>query len=123
MKKRWTSEEQLLVAIDQCHALAKIKLAQAEELETLKASLYKMASEFFERAAAMEDKAKREAFASAADIHSQRALRAENSAVDLRKAAIRLTDVKALKLSRKLSEIRTGLLPLAGIPEVEGVQR
>lgn len=123
MKKRWTSEEQILDAIDQCHSLGKAKLAQAEQLESKKADTYKLASEFFERAAKIEDKLKREAFSSAAEVHSERAKALELKANGLRKEATRLIEVKAKKLGNKLSEFRTGLLPMPGMPEAKGVQQ
>lgn len=123
MKKRWTSEKQILDEIDKCHSQGKSKLAQAEQLESKKADTYKTASEFFERAAKIEDKLKREAFSSAAEVHSERAAALELKAEGLRKQATRLIEVKAKKLGNKLSEFRTGQLPMPGIPEAEGVQR
>lgn len=102
--KRYTSEQQILDAIDRCHVLAHEKLAEADRLEARAKECFKAAH--LNGDTWNPDKIGMMITAGDEDLENSR---------KLRKAATSLLENKAWKLGEKLSELRTGaVVPLTG---------
>lgn len=112
MKRRFTTEKQLLDAIDHCHASAKEKLAKADQREDEAKQTFKLAYEKeLELAAKKTEKDHHWAQYREVVNMQNRGNELLSEAQRLRKSASNVVENKAKRLGNKLSQIRTCLLP------------